>query len=61
MWGNQLCSVTKFEAVEDRYIPLTEKITCIIQGDSGGKVNIMGGDSISHCGDKKFIRTCVSV
>jgi hypothetical protein len=24
-----------------------------IQGDSGGKVNILGGDSIGHCQEKK--------
>jgi hypothetical protein len=26
-----------------------------IQGDSGGKVNILGGDSISHCEKRSFI------
>jgi hypothetical protein len=26
-----------------------------IQGDSGGKVNILGGDQIDHCEKKSFI------
>jgi len=37
-----------------------KKITCLIQGDSGEKVNIMGGDSIGHCGEKKFKEQQVS-
>ena len=28
-----------------------------IKGDSGGMVNILGGDSMSHCEKKKFIWT----
>jgi hypothetical protein len=28
------------------------KNTNITQGDSGGKVNILGGDGIGHCGEK---------
>jgi hypothetical protein len=27
----------------------------LIQSDSGGKVNILGGESIGHCEKKKFI------
>jgi hypothetical protein len=27
----------------------------IIQGDSGGRVNILGGDSIRHCEKKIFV------
>ena len=30
-------------------------ITISTQGDSGGKVNILGGNSASHCEKKKFI------
>jgi hypothetical protein len=26
-----------------------------VQGDSGGKVNILGSHSISHCEKKKFV------
>jgi len=31
---------------------------CAIQGDSGGKVNIFGGESLGHC-EKMFKQTCV--
>jgi hypothetical protein len=30
-----------------------------IQGDSGGKVNILGGDSIGHCEKKVYVKICV--
>jgi hypothetical protein len=30
-----------------------------IQGDSGGKVNILGNDSIGHCEKKIYTKTCV--
>jgi hypothetical protein len=30
-----------------------------IQGDSGGKGNILEGDRIGNCEEKKFIYTCV--
>jgi hypothetical protein len=26
-----------------------------VQGDSGGNVNILGGDSIGHCEEKELI------
>jgi hypothetical protein len=35
--------------------PVQEFSTNSIQGDSGEKVNILGGDSIGHCEKKKFI------
>jgi len=31
----------------------------LIQGDSGGKVSILAGDSIGHYEKKKFIPACV--
>ena len=36
---------------------LHEKLN--IQDDSGGEVNILGGDSIGHCERKNFMYTCV--
>ena len=30
-----------------------------IQGDSGGKVHILGGDNISHCEKKVHTNTCL--
>jgi len=32
--------------------------TYVIQGDSGGKVNILGGQIISHCKKHEFTWTC---
>jgi len=35
------------------------KFICLfVQSDSGGKVNILGGDITRHCGGKKFVWTC---
>ena len=31
------------------------KSKACIQGDSGGKVNILGGNNIGHCEKKKFL------
>jgi hypothetical protein len=37
-----------------------ENYTCnSIRDDSGGKVNILGGDSDGHCEKKKFTWTCL--
>jgi hypothetical protein len=30
-----------------------------LQGDSGGKANILGGDSISHCEKKVHMNMCI--
>jgi hypothetical protein len=41
------------ERVRDRRVFLMmQSCAKIIQGDSGGKVNILGGDSIGHCEEK---------
>jgi hypothetical protein len=31
----------------------------VIQGDSGGKVDVLGGDSIGHCEEKLYMNTCL--
>jgi hypothetical protein len=30
-----------------------------VQGDTGGNVNIIGGDSIVQCENKRFVKTCL--
>jgi hypothetical protein len=32
---------------------ISKKDVCLIQGDSGGKVSILGGDSVGHCERKR--------
>ena len=32
-----------------------------VQGDPGGNVNILGGDSIGHCEETELIRTSLDV
>jgi hypothetical protein len=33
----------------------------VIQGDSGGKANILGGDNIDHCEKKKYIYIYINI
>jgi hypothetical protein len=33
----------------------------VIQGDSGGKVNILGGDIMGHCEEKVHTNVCIIV
>jgi hypothetical protein len=43
-------------------VPLWQLCRFSIQDDSGGMVNILGGDSVGHCGEKKVcLNMCLIV
>jgi hypothetical protein len=35
-----------------------KSVKLVVLGDSGGKVSILGGDSIGHCEKKNFMNIC---
>ena len=42
--------------------PLKTFIYSFVQDDSGGNVNILGGDTIRHCGGKKvYLNMCLTL
>jgi hypothetical protein len=43
------CMVRRLKQYDTCFIILMPVSTTTIQGDSGGKLNILGGDSIGHC------------
>lgn len=56
----QLLTISRISNIRPKFHTEIQSHTVnVIQGDSGGKVNILRGDNIGHCEKNNLIRTCV--